>query len=565
MRVIKKILLIILVSATLLFSQTIWDGTIDTSWYNASQIEFTITTAGQLAGLAKLTQSVLPSGHINNRHVSFAGKTINLGNDIDLGNINWQPIGDFNGTFDGRGHSISNLSISHTMNQSNFWNTAFGLFAFIGTGGQVKNITVNITEINVESIVGYSFAVGGLAGGYSSTKPIKNSGVNVVGNITALCRGGDSHVGGLVGHLGESTEIINSFATGTRISARNTSSFPSATRINSAGGLVGHSRNSLIIKNSYSKLNIGAAATTSSVLTYVGGLIGYSGYEIEINNSFSAGDISVSGVRTTTHIGGLVGVGNRWVTINNSHTSGNIFIYNNQFIGTRIGGLTGGLTVGNWGTIIITNSYSGGEITVISESLLHGTTSTSGISPAGSFGLILNSVYFNSDLVITANNANGRSTAELQQIETFVDWDFENIWAIDPAINNGFPHLRFFTNKCETCGRCGCEIDHSTSIRISKINNNNYGIRFTQNIVSDKAEISVVLPNNERVAEKRVLIYDNTGNVVFTTTQRSEKTVWDLTNNAGRFVANGGYLVVVEVRSVNGRVYMYSAKLGVRR
>ena len=32
----------------------IWDGTADVSWYDESKTEFTITTAEQLAGLAKL-------------------------------------------------------------------------------------------------------------------------------------------------------------------------------------------------------------------------------------------------------------------------------------------------------------------------------------------------------------------------------------------------------------------------------------------------------------------------------------------------------------------------------
>jgi len=41
--------------------------------------------------------------------------------------------------------------------------------------------------------------------------------------------------------------------------------------------------------------------------------------------------------------------------------------------------------------------------------------------------------------------------------------------------------------------------------------------------------------------------------------------IWDLTNNAGRFVANGTYLIIVEATGINGRRFVYSARVGVNR
>jgi len=103
-----------------------------------------------------------------------------------------------------------------------------------------------------------------------------------------------------------------------------------------------------------------------------------------------------------------------------------------------------------------------------------------------------------------------------------------------------------------------------TSISRAKKSDNRHGIRFAQNIVSDKAEISVVLPSNERVVEAKIAIYDMTGNAVFSTTTR-DNVVWDLRNTAGRIVANGTYLVVAEAKDHSGKVYQYSARLGVKR
>jgi len=45
------------------------------------------------------------------------------------------------------------------------------------------------------------------------------------------------------------------------------------------------------------------------------------------------------------------------------------------------------------------------------------------------------------------SNINGLSTAAMKNAENYIasGWDFESIWAIDPAINDGYPHLRYET------------------------------------------------------------------------------------------------------------------------
>ena len=109
----------------------------------------------------------------------------------------------------------------------------------------------------------------------------------------------------------------------------------------------------------------------------------------------------------------------------------------------------------------------------------------------------------------------------------------------------------------------------SDDISISNIqkSDNRYGIRFAQNPTSDKVEMSAILPNNKRVVETKIAIYDMTGNVVHSGASTGSATglSWDLRNSSGRFVANGVYLVVVEVKGANGKMYQYSARLGVKR
>ena len=106
-----------------------WSNYADTSWYNTSDRSFKIDTAEKLAGLAAIVNGTANGISRDN----FAGKTVILTADIDLGGVksedglwggrNWVAIGinsdffhnpdymAFAGTFDGNGHSIKNIYI----------------------------------------------------------------------------------------------------------------------------------------------------------------------------------------------------------------------------------------------------------------------------------------------------------------------------------------------------------------------------------------------------------------------------------------------------------------------
>ena len=115
----------------------VWDGTVDTTWYNDTDTEFTLDTAEQLAGLAKLVDG----GN------TFAGKTIKLGADVDLASLPFNPIGhssngkSFNGTFDGQGHTISNMYEQSDLSAWQYEGEYYGLFAYTN-GATIKNVTI---------------------------------------------------------------------------------------------------------------------------------------------------------------------------------------------------------------------------------------------------------------------------------------------------------------------------------------------------------------------------------------------------------------------------------------
>ena len=114
----------------------------------------------------------------------------------------------------------------------------------------------------------------------------------------------------------------------------------------------------------------------------------------------------------------------------------------------------------------------------------------------------------------------------------------------------------------------------ATSIRNPdnrNIQTSRHGILLENAIVSDFAKISVITPEQATI---NLAIFDNLGNVVFTADGvgatalgRPQQTpiIWNLTNQSGRFVANGTYLILVEATGISGRRFIYSARIGVNR
>ena len=213
-----------------------WDGTADTSWYNDEDTEFVITTAEQLAGLAELVDG----GN------TFAGKTLKLGQDIDLALLNdagelvpFDPIGSyrnekaFNGTFDGQGHTISNLS-QNTWGLDNgyyYGDLGLGLFACV-EDATIKNLTIDGASISGESalcgavaataygdctfenitvknseINDYQYYAGGMVGWASGNHQYINCNVDATTTVGSQWGDFGNANGGIIGGIGSTTVI----------------------------------------------------------------------------------------------------------------------------------------------------------------------------------------------------------------------------------------------------------------------------------------------------------------------------------------------------------------------
>lgn len=234
-----------------------WISSADTGWYDTTidqapnATEFTISTAADLAGLAKL---------VNEGTETFKDKTITLGDDIDLAGKEWTPIGTsgkpFQGTFDGAKADGGNYTISNlTVNQP--YKNDMGLFGYT-TGGEVKNFTLHNAQVT-----GY-LDVGAVAGTpYTS----KYTNINITGLIQVE---GFSYVGGALGK--------NAYA--------------NVTNVDVTGA-----------EGSYVKAD--SVENGLAYRTYLGGLIGFMG---EGSHTVSGCDVKIDVIGSTCDVGGILGI-----------------------------------------------------------------------------------------------------------------------------------------------------------------------------------------------------------------------------------------------------------------
>lgn len=265
-----------------------------------------------------------------------------LVDDIDASGIeNFEPIGGgtgrkaFTGTFEGNGHTISNLTIDRPGTRD------VGLFGR-AEGGTVKNVSLEDVDVTggdyVGGLVGWNWGghvtnsyvtgevsggivVGGLIGmskvGHESSSRIHSSGANVTvtGDVS----------GGLIGYMG-GHRVTNSYSTGY------------VTGNASAGGLIGHNSGASVT-NSYA---------TGEVSGYenAGGLVGTN--TNTVLESYATGNVTGH-----ENVGGLVGeVAEDYSDVSQSYAVGKV--KGNVSVGGLVGRVSGGE---------IERSYATGEVT----------------------------------------------------------------------------------------------------------------------------------------------------------------------------------------------------------
>ncbi len=220
-----------------------------------------------------------------NGGVTYKDKYFKLTADIDLKNEpNWTPIGTmlveegrpFQGTFDGGGHQIANLTISNGGQYG-------GLFGYT-EGAVIKSCNVT-GEVN-----GYN-CTGGIVGYANNNTHILNC--SFQGNV----EGDGEERGGIVGHTSSGCEVSGCFVTGTVTGDRE------------VGGIAGSGVGT--IKNCYALANVTATATATATGVNAGGIAGKA-YGVTIENCYYSGEVSAK-----DYAGGIAGYVSGAKTIRN--------------------------------------------------------------------------------------------------------------------------------------------------------------------------------------------------------------------------------------------------------
>jgi hypothetical protein len=358
------------------------------------------------------------------------------------------------GTFEGLGHTISNL----TIDAGKHANGRMGLFA--QNDGTVRDIALTGTAITcfganqVGLLVGLNNGnldavsaaghigctrggyMGGLAGASFAPATIVNASTNA-----ALSSVRFSYVGGLVGL--NSGAIANSSAAGTA----------AGDRLNmSAGGLVGSNDGNTMITDSHSSVTVNAprgsgvggligvssggtierCSATGNVTAknVVGGIVGLFDDAGTIDSSFATGTVTGS-----LYAGGIVGTSLATTTIVNSYATGAVTVTGANK--SRVGGLAGKFAGNGIATSWSSGAVSGGgpvgglagEITKGTVTAAYWDLDTSGVSdPAQGAG--------------NERNFPGITGLTTAQFKSGLPAGFDpSIWAESAGINNGYPYL----------------------------------------------------------------------------------------------------------------------------
>lgn len=268
---------------------------------------YAITAPSELAWIAKQVEK-------NN---TFEGKTIQLSNDLDMGNKSWKPIGDnsahktinmdkqeaeyvktvkyFKGTFDGNNKTISNLTVNHkypgagllgnvqnavvknlnvtnaTINGSSKW-TAI-VIGFSNGSLTVENVKVSNSEINMESDTDGAVKLAGIVSymNGNNTEDIHLKGCSV---SDFTINGGSYNIAGLAGYIIKAKSFIIENCQTSNITLK-VSDAKYVNKVNYSSPFLGcfgvtASKNSAVFKNN----------TVSGTYTYNGSTVNLSSFTI---------------------------------------------------------------------------------------------------------------------------------------------------------------------------------------------------------------------------------------------------------------------------------------------
>ena len=342
-------LLLTLLPTVALAADGAWDGSVATAFAGGTGTEsdpYQIADGAQLAYLASEVNKGQP----------YENACFVLTKDIDLGNHDWTPIGNsfsdalfggtdysvFAGNLDGKGHTVSNISIG--TESAPLESDVFGLFGV--AGGKLSNLNLDGVTIygTAKKVSGYVIGLAGALSG-SASGPVENCHVvnlsmtvstpdsgraaaywigglvgaldgqyidecSVSGRITE--KSGKGSIGGLIGELGRAAKITYSHAD-VALDVK-----PDYYGGANVGGLIGKGNGEkdpeTVISNCYATGNVVGGA-------YSGGFAG-SLWGLNIKNCYATGDVTDAFASMATFAGTDAPAAYAYGSVTNCYTTG---------------------------------------------------------------------------------------------------------------------------------------------------------------------------------------------------------------------------------------------------
>ena len=142
MKRICFVLIVLLLAFVLIPASALADVSADYGWYSEAETVYTLSCAADLIGFANIANGTAEGI----AKTDFAGKTIKLAADIDLGGMDWTPIASFAGEFDGNGKTVSHfkLLVDDSRTRAGFFNILAS-----GEGVRVHDLTLSDVSATV--------------------------------------------------------------------------------------------------------------------------------------------------------------------------------------------------------------------------------------------------------------------------------------------------------------------------------------------------------------------------------------------------------------------------------
>lgn len=278
-----------------------WDGTSDTSWYQAGASELYIDTAEKFAGLSALSSS----------GKTFSGVKISIRVNMDLCGKEWDPINDFEGEIYGNGAVISNFVIKSSA--GTYWH---GLFA--KQSGTVNNLHLREFTVNGKLNTG-SFA------GFNSGTIVNctaNGEVKATKSFTDMDGGYAVYCGGIAGN---NYGTIKNCSFNGEVSSTASSQYFNVTVKSYCGGIAAYNSGTIDLSYSLGKVTATSKGSNNKVgcYSYSGGVCAFLGGTVK--NSFAGGEVKVVvdahkyGYDTGIASGGVYGIRSANGVLENSY------------------------------------------------------------------------------------------------------------------------------------------------------------------------------------------------------------------------------------------------------